>query len=61
MFSVVNTFAVLSSTSVGRGKNMLDIYFEERPEGNISRLLYASTGSAGEKTRLDILKYAVGS
>lgn len=51
LFSVVNTFAVLSSTSVGRGKNMLDIYFEERPEGNISRLLYASTGSAGEKTK----------
>lgn len=51
LFSVVNTFAVLSSTSVGIGKNMLDVYFEERPEGNISRLLYASTGSAGEKTK----------
>lgn len=51
LFSIVNTFAVLSSTTVGKGKNMLDIYFEERPEGNISRLLYASTGSAGEKTK----------
>lgn len=51
LFSIVNTFAVLSSTSVGRGKNMLDVYFEERPEGNISRLLYASIGSAGEKTK----------
>ena len=51
LFSIVNTFAVLSSTSVGRGKNMLDVYFEERPEGNISRLLYAAIGSAGEKTK----------
>lgn len=51
LFSIVNTFATLSSVTLAKGKNMLDIYFDERPEGNVAKLLYASTGAAGEKTK----------
>lgn len=51
MYSIINTFSMLSSTKYNSAKNMLDIYFESRPEGDRARLKYATIGTAGDKTK----------
>lgn len=51
MYSIINTFSMLSSTKYNSTKNMLDIYFESRPEGDRARLKYATIGTAGDKTK----------
>lgn len=51
IYSIINTFSMLSSTKYNSAKNMLDIYFESRPEGDRARLKYATIGTAGDKTK----------
>ncbi|NLD50692.1 MAG: type IV secretory system conjugative DNA transfer family protein, partial [Clostridiaceae bacterium] len=51
MYSIINTFSVLSNIFTADGESELDAYFNNRPEGNIARLKYAGIGMAGEKTK----------
>ncbi len=51
MYSIINTFATLSSKKRKGGKNELDEYFESRPEGDRARLKYANIGPTGENTK----------
>lgn len=51
MYSIISTFSTLSATKYNYQKNMLDMYFESRPEGNRARLKYATIGTSGDKTK----------
>lgn len=51
MYSIINTFATLSSKKRKSGRNELDEYFESRPEGDRARLKYSNIGPTGENTK----------
>lgn len=54
IYSIVRMITKLTGEKVSETKNMLDIYFDEREDGDVGKELYGVAQSASEKTKGNI-------
>lgn len=57
--SVVNTFSNLARIYINSQVTQLDVYFQERPEGDRAKAIYASVEVSGDRTKGSIFSQAL--